>query len=62
MRCHACQNFNHDPTGAGTTTHQPTRVVLYVRVSSKDQEAEGFSIPAEVRLLLEYAARKGFVV
>jgi DNA invertase Pin-like site-specific DNA recombinase len=37
-------------------------VVLYVRVSSKDQEAEGFSIPAQVRLLREYAASKGFVV
>ena len=47
---------------AGTTTHQPTRVVLYVRVSSKDQEAEGFSIPAQVRLLREYAASKGFVI
>jgi site-specific DNA recombinase len=49
------------PAGS-TTAHQPTRVVLYVRVSSKDQEAEGFSIPAQSRLLLEYAARKGFVV
>jgi DNA invertase Pin-like site-specific DNA recombinase len=36
--------------------------VLYVRVSSKDQEAEGFSIPAQVRLLREHAASKGFVV
>jgi predicted site-specific integrase-resolvase len=47
---------------AGTTAHQPIRVVLYVRVSSKDQEAEGFSIPAQVRLLREYAASKGFVI
>ena len=47
---------------AGTTTHQPTRVVLYVRVSSKDQEAEGFSIPAQSRLLREYAAIKGFTI
>src|SRR5258708_39293040 len=46
----------------GTTAHQPICVVLYVRVSSKDQEAEGFSIPAQVRLLREYAASKGFVV
>jgi len=37
-------------------------VVLYVRVSSKDQEAEGFSIPAQVRLLREYAASQGFVI
>ena len=47
---------------AGRTTHQPTHVVLYVRVSSKDQEAEGFSIPAQVRLLREYAASKGFMI
>src|SRR5947207_14321307 len=49
------------PAG-GTTAHQPTCVVLYVRVSSKDQEAEGFSIPAQVRLLRENAASKGFVI
>jgi len=47
---------------AGATAHQPTIVVIYVRVSSKDQEAEGFSIPAQVRLLREYAASKGFVI
>jgi len=33
-----------------------TRVVLYARVSSKDQEKEGFSIPAQLRLLRGYAA------
>src|SRR5204862_8011348 len=49
------------PAGS-TTAHQPTRVVLYVRVSSKDQEAEGFSIPAQVRLLREHGARQGYVV
>jgi DNA invertase Pin-like site-specific DNA recombinase len=38
------------------------RVVLYARVSSKDQEKEGFSIPAQLRLLREYAASKGFVI
>jgi site-specific DNA recombinase len=38
------------------------RVVLYARVSSKDQEREGFSIPAQLRLLREYAAGKGFVI
>ena len=30
-----------------TFSISPTRVVLYVRVSSKDQEAEGFSISAQ---------------
>ena len=49
-------------SAGSTTAHQPTRVVLYVRVSSKDQEAEGFSIPAQVRLLREYAASKGFAI
>jgi site-specific DNA recombinase len=41
---------------------QPVQAVLYVRVSSKDQEKEGFSIPAQLRLLREYAAGRGFVV
>ncbi len=40
----------------------PIRVVLYARVSSKDQEREGYSIPAQLRLLHEYAAHKGFVI
>ena len=31
--------------------------VLYARVSSKDQEREGFSIPAQLKLLREYAQR-----
>src|SRR5260370_41625960 len=41
---------------------QTIRVVLYARVSSKDQEKEGFSIPAQLRLLRDYAASKGFEV
>jgi DNA invertase Pin-like site-specific DNA recombinase len=36
--------------------------VLYSRVSSKDQEKEGFSIPAQQRLLREYASEHGFQV
>jgi hypothetical protein len=32
------------------------RAVLYARVSSKDQEREGFSIPAQLDLLRSYAA------
>lgn len=33
--------------------------VIYARVSSKDQERDGFSIPAQLRLLRDYAvARK----
>ena len=44
-------------------TNSPTnRAVLYARVSSKDQEREGFSIPAQLKLLKEYAAAQGFAV
>jgi site-specific DNA recombinase len=35
------------------------RAVLYARVSSKEQEKEGFSIPAQLKVLKEYAAREG---
>src|SRR5262245_49386035 len=41
---------------------QTAQAVLYARVSSKDQEREGFSIPAQLRLLRDYAASKGFVI
>src|SRR5262249_55504042 len=36
--------------------------VAYARVSSKDQEKEGFSIPAQQRLLRDYAAANGIVI
>jgi DNA invertase Pin-like site-specific DNA recombinase len=32
------------------------KAVLYARVSSKEQEREGFSIPAQLKLLREYAS------
>jgi DNA invertase Pin-like site-specific DNA recombinase len=35
--------------------------VLYARVSSKEQE-QGFSIPAQLRLLHEYAQQKGYTI
>ena len=35
------------------------QAVMYTRVSSKDQEREGFSIPAQQALLREYAAKQG---
>jgi site-specific DNA recombinase len=31
-------------------------------VSSKDQEKEGFSIPAQLRLLRDYATDRGMVI
>ncbi|MBL4847741.1 MAG: recombinase family protein [Planctomycetes bacterium] len=36
--------------------------VLYARVSSRTQENEGFSIPAQLKLLRDYAAGKGIVI
>src|SRR4030081_3046283 len=36
--------------------------VIYARVSSKEQEKEGFSIPAQLKLLREYAAANSLAV
>lgn len=36
--------------------------VIYARVSSKDQEKEGYSIPAQLELLRKYAQREGYQV
>ena len=36
--------------------------MVYARVSSKEQEKEGFSIPAQLKLLKEYAAAQDFKV
>jgi site-specific DNA recombinase len=38
------------------------QAVIYARVSSKEQEKEGFSIPAQLKLLKEYAAAQGFAI
>ena len=38
------------------------QAVVYARVSSKEQEQEGFSIPAQLKLLREEARRKEFPV
>src|SRR5262245_60605063 len=49
-----------------TTSKSPgaarKQAVIYARVSSKEQEKEGFSIPAQLKLLKEYAAREGFLI
>jgi site-specific DNA recombinase len=47
-----------------TPAADPARkqAVIYARVSSKEQEKEGFSIPAQLKLLKEYAAAQGFAV
>ncbi len=38
------------------------KAVTYCRVSSKEQEKEGFSIPAQQKLLIEYAAKNGIEI
>jgi DNA invertase Pin-like site-specific DNA recombinase len=45
-------------TRAGT----PTQAVLYARVSSKDQEREGFSIPAQQKALRQYAHAQRLII
>jgi site-specific DNA recombinase len=41
---------------------QPNIAVLYARVSSKEQEREGYSIPAQCKLLRSYADRQGYTL
>lgn len=38
------------------------RSLLYARVSSKEQEQEGYSIPAQLKLLKEYAQKHNLIV
>lgn len=47
---------------SGRKVTDPQRAVLYMRVSTKEQEAEGFSIPAQRRLLEDYARKQGLEV
>lgn len=44
------------------TIANKTKCVLYARVSSDRQEKEGFSIPAQIKLLREYALRNGLKI
>ena len=41
---------------------QRKNCVLYTRVSSKEQEKEGFSIPAQQKLLRTYAVDNQFFI
>src|SRR5260370_38288446 len=50
------------PAAKAMAARQSIKVVLYARVSSKDQEKEGYSIPAQQRLLREYALEQGIIV
>jgi DNA invertase Pin-like site-specific DNA recombinase len=45
-----------------TAVRTAQTAVLYARVSSKDQEREGFSIPAQQKLLRGYANENGFTI
>jgi DNA invertase Pin-like site-specific DNA recombinase len=47
----------NDPTPENWRT-----AVVYARVSSRDQEKEGFSIPAQLELLRTYAVAHGFTI
>jgi DNA invertase Pin-like site-specific DNA recombinase len=38
------------------------KAILYARVSSREQEQEGYSIPAQQRLLREYASKNDFEI
>ena len=49
-----------NPTSAANPT--PKHAVVYARVSSKEQEKEGFSIPAQLKLLRGYAATQHLAV
>ena len=48
------------PTASSDPAHR--QAVIYARVSSKEQEKEGYSIPAQLKLLKDYAAAQGFSV
>jgi site-specific DNA recombinase len=45
-----------------TGTNGSNRAVLYARVSSRDQEREGFSIPAQLKLLRHYAREQHLTI
>lgn len=46
--------------GAATKAPVARQAVIYARVSSKEQEDEGFSIPSQLKLLREYARKSVF--
>jgi len=41
---------------------EPQFGLIYVRVSTKEQDEEGFSIAAQLRLLREYAQKNGIQI
>lgn len=47
---------------AGKLKNEHKNAVMYCRVSSKEQEKEGYSIPAQQKLLRGYAEENGFKI
>ena len=45
-----------------TYTASARKAALYARVSSRDQEKEGFSIPSQLKLLRGYADQEGLTI
>ena len=54
--------LERDRTIETTDTSQRREGVVYARVSSKEQEKEEFSIPAQLKLLRDYAQPEGIRV
>jgi site-specific DNA recombinase len=48
------------PSKTASSASAVRQAVIYARVSSKEQEKEGFSIPAQLKLIKDYAATNGF--
>src|SRR3954463_1749405 len=45
-----------------TNGHGPKRVILYARVSTKEQARSGYSLAQQMEVLRSYAAREGYEV
>jgi site-specific DNA recombinase len=49
-----------NPSELGSASSVRRSAIIYARVSSKDQEKEGYSIPAQLELLRGYSDARGF--
>ena len=56
------RRVNKNGHGSSGPQANSSAAVIYARVSSKEQEREGFSIPAQLKLLREYAAQRAFTI
>lgn len=56
--------MSHKPRSGRATarTSNTGKAVIYARVSSKEQDREGFSIPAQLKLLAEFANNNDYTV